>query len=304
MDNNNVFANPSATAPTATLESENAVSAMPAVPTGEVDPKSIIVTVNDSKAPIVVFFGAPKCGKTMILIRLARYLSREGYVVKPLRDFRPADDIKYTLSCDEFNAKIANTFAAKGTERIDFMLVEVVKNGKRICQLLEAPGEHYFNPENPSDQWPPYVQNIINSHNRKVWSIIIDPSSCGTTSLTTVSLHNQYVAKIQELDRQKSKRDKAIVIFNKIDTTNLVKSPGQIYTKEAIGEMVNLYPGLINIFKNRHPITSLWRRYNLSFVPFQTGSYTTLGDGKQVFTEGTDDYPRQLWNELKRCFNG
>ena len=40
----------------------------------------ISVTIADEKVPIVVFFGAPQCGKTMALVRLARYLKKQNYI--------------------------------------------------------------------------------------------------------------------------------------------------------------------------------------------------------------------------------
>ena len=42
------------------------------------DPNQIRVTIADGKAPLVILFGPPACGKTMTLVRLARYLNKKG----------------------------------------------------------------------------------------------------------------------------------------------------------------------------------------------------------------------------------
>ncbi len=43
------------------------------------DPNAIKVTIEDEKTPIVVLFGPPSSGKTMILVRLTRYLRKIGF---------------------------------------------------------------------------------------------------------------------------------------------------------------------------------------------------------------------------------
>ena len=49
------------------------------------NPDNIMVTIADQRIPIVVLFGPPTCGKTMTLIRLTRYLQKDGYKVSPVR---------------------------------------------------------------------------------------------------------------------------------------------------------------------------------------------------------------------------
>ena len=105
------------------------------------DPNKISVTIADKDAPIVILFGPPACGKTMTLVRLTRYLRENGYKIEPIK--------------------------------ISFMLVKVSKNGRTICQILEAPGEYYFNPKAPRSQFPRYFNAIKSSKNRKIWTIMV-----------------------------------------------------------------------------------------------------------------------------------
>ena len=67
------------------------------------DPNQIRVTIADTKAPIVVLFGPPACGKTMTLVRLARFLNKRGYIISPIRTFRPNDDLNYVELCKAEN---------------------------------------------------------------------------------------------------------------------------------------------------------------------------------------------------------
>ena len=140
------------------------------------DPNKINVTIADKEAPLVILFGPPSCGKTMTLIRLTRHLKSIGYKISPIKSFRPSFDENYKRICDNYDIMVNQNDAAKSTDRINFMLVEILNsNSRRLCQILEAPGEFYFNPKEPKAQFPNYVNTIINSNNRKIWCIMIEP---------------------------------------------------------------------------------------------------------------------------------
>lgn len=270
------------------------------------DPNQIRVTIADSKAPLIIFFGPPACGKTMTMVRLARYLNMKGYKVAPIKTFRPSDDENYTKICKEetFNNIINSEEAASSTANISFMLVEVIKDGKRLCQILESPGEYLFNPNKPNDPFPSYVYSIINSSNRKLWAIMVEPNWRDEKDRIN------YVTRINHLSTLMDARDKTLFIYNKIDTTNFTRKKGQINIPQAIEDISNLYPGIFEMFKNQNPITRLWRTYNCSFVPFQTGNYTPTikrnSEGNAVlhFTKGPDEYPQMLWNEICKSITG
>lgn len=118
------------------------------------DANKIKVTIADYKTPLVVFFGPPACGKTMTLIRLTRYLQGKGYTIEPVTSFRPTYDKNYSDMCANFDSMIGSEDAAKSTSKINFMLVQVLRDGKPLCQILEGPGEYYFSPENPQASFP------------------------------------------------------------------------------------------------------------------------------------------------------
>lgn len=261
------------------------------------DPNSICVTVSDPNAPLVILFGPPACGKTMTLVRMTRFLKSEGYTVSPIRHFRPTSDTNYAKICEDFDETMNSDNAAATTNRISFMLVEVIKNGRRICQILEAPGEYYFNPEKPNAPFPNYVNTIITSPNRKVWTIMVEPDWKDHTDRAN------YVSKINRLKQSMRAKDSAVFVFNKIDKTNFVRSVGNINTAAAITEVKNLYPNIFVPFMNQNPITKIFKEYNCDFVPFQTGYYTEAVN-RLTYQEGPREYCIKLWKCIMNKITG
>lgn len=263
----------------------------------EADPNSIVVTVSDSKAPLVVLFGPPACGKTMTLVRLTRFLKQNGYTVSPIRTFRPSSDDNYSEICSRFDIVMNSSMAADATDRISFMLVEVIKNGRRICQILEAPGEHYFNPKKPQDGFPSYVNTIIASSNRKLWTIIVEPDWMDPND------RSNYVDRINSLKQNMRSKDSTLFVFNKIDKTKFVRQVGDINKSAAINEVNNLYPGIFAPFMNQNPITRIFKEYNCDFIPFQTGTYTPSSKGT-TYQEGPREYCVKLWDAIMNYIRG
>lgn len=267
------------------------------------DPNAIRVTIADDKTPVVVFFGPPACGKTMTLIRLTSYLRKNGYTITPVTSFRPSYDTNYKRVCDDFNSIVTSFDAAKSTPHIDFMLVQVLTpNGRALCQILEGPGEYYFNPECPDDPFPAYVNTIINCGNRKIWTIFVEPD--GTSKASSQSARENYVLRIKDLKTRFKTRDKVIFLFNKVDITPYVMSPGRVNEHELARHTNNVYRGIFDSFKNVHPITKIWRTYNCKFLPFQTGNYTKTVTGGLTYQEGPDEYPRMFWKKLLSLIKG
>ncbi len=267
------------------------------------DPNSIVVSIADQAVPIIVLFGPTECGKTMTLIRMTRFLQKYGYRVSPIRSFRPAADAHYAQMCDSYNELVNSPNAAEGTQMISFMLVEVLdRNGRRICQILEAPGEYYYNPKKPREPFPAYVNTIINSGNRKIWIYMVEPD------WKDPSDRSGYVAKLQNLKTMMRPQDKAIFLYNKVDKSNFVIAPGRINMPGVKNDVENMYPGIFTPFVNLNPITKWFKPYLCDLVPFSNGSFSraTKPDGTVYLTyqQGVDEYPQMLWNVLMKRIRG
>lgn len=284
----------------ATNDNNNIVPATPAgLSTEELnDPNNIRVTISDPNTPIVVLYGPPSCGKTMTLVRMTRYLQSQGFSVVPDKTFRPTYDSNYRQLCENFDQMINSNQAATSTTNISFMLVKVLKNGKPVCQILEAPGEYYFSPDDPNRPYPTYVHTIIQSVNRKVWAVMVEPD--WNDSIPRAN----YVSRIRNLKTMMSSRDKVIFVYNKIDLTPFVYGVGQVNTSEAIRNIQNLYPNIFVPFENKNPITKYITKYNCEFVPFMTGSYTETMTGGFAYIEGHYIYAQKLWQAMLKLING
>ena len=267
------------------------------------DPNSIIVTIADQEVPIIVLFGPTECGKTMTLIRLTRFLQKYNFKVSPIKSFRPSQDQHYTTMCEEFNTLVNSNNAAEGTQMISFMLVEVLtQTGCRICQILEAPGEYYFNPKNPRQPFPAYVNTIISSKNRKIWLYFVEPNWKDPAD------RSNYVQRLRQLKTMMKPQDQAIFLYNKVDISNFVISPGVVNMKGVKNDISNMYPGIFTPFTNQNPITKWFKPYNCDLIPFSNGFFTetndVMGNKYLTFQQGPDEYPYMLWKRMMKKIRG
>lgn len=261
------------------------------------------IKIGDKRAPIVMLFGPPTSGKSMTLVRLARYLRKQGYTVKADPTFKSDD--AYKARCEQFHKNLNTTEALQGNALNEFLMVKVINHGTTVCQILEAPGEHYFNPKKPDEVSPrnfrPYLTEIIrNLANRKIWVFITEAEWN-----VHASVKDSYVSRIRGCKHQLLKRtDRVVILYNKVDQKEELFEDGQLHVSSAEKAMKDEYEGISAIFKNPNPITSLWRAFNYRFVPFCTGYYTKQVGGKHKYNESEERYPRLLWAELIKCFKG
>ncbi len=255
------------------------------------------ITIADKQSPIVMLFGPRSSGKSMTLVRLSRYLRDCGYTIKVDKTFK--SDVKYKEKSEKFLKDLDTKEALSGNAYTDFLLVKIIKNGTTVCQFLEAPGEHYFDPEDVSAKnFPPYMTEIIRKlKNRKIWTFITEAEWDVNNRVK-----KSYVRRISNCKAQLVKdTDRFIILYNKIDQKDELFDNGKIHISSAERFMREEYEGLARLFVNQNPITSLWRKYNYRFVPFCTGYYekNTL-----KYTESEELYPSLLWNALMKCFKG
>ena len=262
----------------------------------------IKVHVTDKHAPIIMFFGAPSSGKTMTLVRLAKYLRTHGYTLNVDPNFC-TNAWEYRVNSQRFNSMLATDEALKGTDHNDFLFIQV-KNaqGAVVCQILEGAGEGYF----PSSvfagyqraqiPFPAYMASVFGSDNKKVWVFITEPNW-----ERPYEDKLEYVERIRFCKSQYSVRmDKFILLFNKIDRI------GDTTEENAMQACSNEYEGLFNAFRNHSPLASLFGpKYIFKFVRFTTGTYGVPQPGIPAhYTPSRDNYPAALWNAIIESIKG
>ncbi len=256
------------------------------------DPRSIVVSIS-SPTPIVILFGPRNGGKTTCLIRLTRWLLNEGYRVEPKRDFRLGDE--YREQCDQFTQLVYNHNAPMSTDVVGFMLLAVYKNGKEICQLLEAPGEHYFD-ENIEDLQPLPYQNTINAvPNSKTWLFFLERDGWHNQEIRT-----HYARTISRKIGMLDQRDRIILVSQKADQFYDCFDQGRPRIALFEQQVRQQYRPAFSNLSNR--LFSNGRSYE--FTVFSSGSFVEAGNGLQTYTPSNDFYPRMFWRKIMDSIRG
>lgn len=260
------------------------------------DVNNITVSIPDPVTPIVVFFGSPASGKTLTLLRLIRFLEQNNYHVVPEEVFRPLTDRHYVRMCHSLKDMAYSQYAPGGTDVISFMLVKVLNNiGQPVCQILEAPGEHYFD-GSAELEFPTYINSIRTAPNRKVWVFFVE-QGWGQDAAE----RNLYAQKICQMQGLISPNDKVVFLFNKADkhreqyNRNGTPNTGVFFTN-----IKNQYPGIFTRYANTTFLSKmLYGEYNFKALCFSSGVFTKTNDGREVWTPEKDWYCRELWNLIK-----
>lgn len=261
------------------------------------DPNSIIVTIPDKSTPIVLFFGTPSSGKTLALLRMIRFLETNGYTVIPEYVFRPSTDKHYKRMCDNLKNMVYSPYTPGGTDIISFMLVKVMdQNGKPVCQILEAPGEHYFNDKQPNSNadFPTYINAIISSPNRKTWVFFTEQDWGASQHIR--DLYSQKIFKMQGLIT----RDKVVFLFNKADKfPHQFGRNGRPDSKLFFTTISQQYPNIFSKYKNTGLASLLYGSYNFQTVCFSSGLFNKINEDQEAWNPSDDWYCRGFWNAIK-----
>lgn len=246
------------------------------------------INLGNIKGPVVVFFGPVSSGKTVTLVRLAKYLKLKSKKVKINEGFR--EDPGYDKVKEAFDYTLSNTnYAPSRTQNINFLLLDVYDKGSRYCQFLEAPGEHYFS-QDKSD-YEPYFYEILNSSYKKIFVFFFEKNM-----FKSRGSREEYSNKIAELidGNLNHKEDKVIILFNKIDDYQEIFTGGRANEK-TLKEWVyneNEYTALKECIKSS-------KLKNVLFVPFSSGKFTNASKGRKRWILSRDEYPERLWKALK-----
>ena len=124
--------------------------------------------------PLILFVAPPNCGKTMAAYSLAEYLvglDEDPYEVTPNLLYDRFNE-KYMQKCKDFaetlnynlsQRKTANPrMAMKKTEGAAMML-DLKRNNELKYNILEVPGEWFWDPNNPEELLDPRIANMLST---------------------------------------------------------------------------------------------------------------------------------------------
>lgn len=291
-----------------TTQSEASIVSSPSVdetqPVNESYGGMATPTIVNQNVPVVVFVGPPSSGKSMILVRLAKFLRTQGYTVKTDPTF--LNTAKYQEDCEKFQTSLATTTALPGS--VTFLLVNIYdKCGVVVAKLLEAPGEDFYTTDSAkirsgkNNMIEPYLQTIMTSRNIKSYVMLLDLDS--DLSFRRDGNHRQsYEQRIlndfyRNIDKN---RDRVVLLYNKIDRTPFGDIHGCNNLSGALQDAKNFYPTLFASMK----VTKFGflTMDNFSFKTFCTGMFArqtnNLGEEYQTYNIASDAYPRDLWKEI------
>ena len=261
-------------------------------------------TIVNNTVPLVVFVGPPQSGKSMILVRLAKYLRNQGYTITTDPTFLNTPE--YQQDCQEFQDKLNTVVALKGSVR--FLLVNVYQNGREVAKLLEAPGEDFYtyDPElirlGKNMRVEPYLATIMTSSNPKSYVTLLDLDS--DISFRNNQFHRDsyaqrfltYFYPAINLDR-----DRIILLYNKIDKTMFGTINGCTDPRGARRDAELYYRQLFARMRG-----GLFNLEQFVFKTFCTGMFAkqtdNFGNEYQTYNVADDKYPRELWKEITKKF--
>lgn len=263
-------------------------------------------TIVNTNVPVVVFVGPPSSGKSMILVRLAKYLRSQGYTTETDRTFLNTPE--YQEWCDEFEEKLDTNIALQGTVR--YLLVKVFKSGREVAKLLEAPGEDYYTTDTAkikagkNRRVEPYLSTIMTSNNPKSYVVLLDLDSdvCFRNDSHHRGSYSQRFLNYFYPNIDK-KRDRIVLLYNKIDVTHFGTINGCTDLKGAKDDAKMYYPDLFASMRVQS-LGGFITSDNFVFKTFCTGMFSKLFDDKgneyQTYNVAQDIYPKELWKEITR----
>ena len=247
----------------------------------------------------------------MVLMSLVEHITSPamGYSVYPHTNFIPGDD-NYATNCDVFmnilqkNAAVMdNQYKDALPGSLNVVVLDVVKNGLRKYQLLEAPGEDFISLVDPNRPSPAYLQTLIDpdnlTNNPVYYVFLLDLHSVNTNYLNDPVARGYYEQRIIDIYQNLYNRrrgDKIILLYNKFDMRDRL-DPNPLDT------ILSRYYPQIKARLQRSSMV-LFRIPDYKILPYISGSYREEEDeeGEKVMKYRTTQVSIKcadaLWKSL------
>ena len=188
-------------------------------------------------APLIVFVGPPRCGKSQVMMSLIEHLKRS---TKPRYSFEAddnyaSDDSNYGESCSDFTSVLSRNVNCGDNEKyalpgsVNEVLVNINEDTTFKCRMLEAPGEDFFKyKDGKVAELPRYMQQILYYNKGRRYPVyyimLLNLYKLNEKTnrhlLENSQIIKDYQGRLLDLfDKgySKDKGDKIILLFNKSD---------------------------------------------------------------------------------------
>lgn len=251
------------------------------------------ICIADKATPIIVPFG-PRCsGKSLLLIRLFRYLRSCGNVITVDNIF--IRDQRYKMKCDDYIYGLSSRFPEQLNKiRLPLLGYIISCRGRKMYQFIDMPGDMFFNRDEIDDQSTMYISEIISCPNPKIWLFLAEPN-------LPLRTRTEFVNRISKICDLSCKKDRFIIVANKVDRLpHLFGNNGVPDVGIVCQEIKHEFEGLFDLFKETHPIKKLWKPYSFYFTPFYSFDFIENQHPLRIHSS-SDYYPEFLWKEIIKC---
>ncbi len=247
----------------------------------------------DATTPLVILLGPGDCGRTMLISRLARWLIGKGYMLEPSKFIKSMRSERIEQICNRYMDAINSDYPTQKAYGCNFMSLKVINSsGEPICQILDSPGDLFFDLLWSELPFPYFIIQLIKSTNPKTWMFIVERNWKDEKDRLN------YADKIIKMLSLIEPSDRVIFTCSKSDCHPGLFNAGQPNVPQFFKDIKNQYPGIFSKYEVKNPIVRLWRKYNCDFVVFSAGAFYDTADGGLYYSPSKDLYPANLWKSI------
>lgn len=247
------------------------------------------IVISNSNVPIAIVLGTMCAGKSMVIFRLCQYLRGIGFSF-----YAENDRLRNNNEC--FSQFVDSNMVPFCNSTRNFGIIHIQKEGDTKLQIFDFQTEYFF--INKNRIIPDLLYRLTVVSNNKIWIIAVDLHS-------NIRYRHELLWAIEKLQHQMRPSDKIIILVTKADLhAQLIRYNGGCNSRTLERIIQREFPGLLNLFENNNKFTRWLRRYNCDILTFSVGTfYNSTSNRKETFQMGSDIYPQQLWNTLKKYIN-
>lgn len=283
----------------------------------DVDVREIRIGTIGRGEPLVFFFGPPNIGKTVSLIRLIRYLSREasprrGYEVLG-KTFR--SDNAYLGTTAPISRGIRDRFIEwvesdsydrpPGTLGDQFLAVSILdkpQSGNPLCTFVELPGELLFTSNAGGSilgTAPRAINDILKNQDRRKVVLFMMPLNTQQHEEMPNDLFVQYCTHVQNLclNTFDPEKDTFAFVIPKADLHKAWvngNSPDVDSFRKALVDS-SAFKVVLDAFVDR--------RMKISLIPYSAGEEYLGANNAPKFDPSPAVWSKRLWDDINDLIN-